>query len=249
MDVQRVYIPEIVGIRDQIDREAGGDCMVAWNMELLMPSTLLQKKLLTCDSQLLKYEWEVHRAQAAEALARVRRKIILETHMANHREAYGHGQRQGSKSHTLLADCRRDKAWLMATYNQAREALFCLAVPLDLLEGLLRLYPPLSQEDAVLIKQFQKQPWRETGNPNHRETSGETRRQLPWIWIQSDAMESMSMEGLQDGELLLFDCIICVTWLFGSSKDRMVSSLSMCSSLERGVLAASRGDEESHMIA
>ncbi|PBK64390.1 hypothetical protein ARMSODRAFT_842607, partial [Armillaria solidipes] len=177
MDVQRVYVPEIVGIRDQIDREAGGDCMVAWNMDLLMPSTLLEKKMLTCDSRLLKYEWEVRRAQAAEALAGVQRKIILETHVANHREAYGHGQRQGSKSHVLLADCRRDKIWLMATYNRAREALFRLAVPLDLLKGLSRLYPRLSQDDA---------------------TSGETRRQLPWIWIQSGAVESMSTEGLQD---------------------------------------------------
>ncbi|KAK0474993.1 hypothetical protein EDD18DRAFT_1367412 [Armillaria luteobubalina] len=198
MDVQRVYVPEIMGIRDQMDKDAEGDCVVAWNIDLLLPSKLLGNKVLTCDNRLYRYEWDVRRAQAAEALAGVRHKVILETYVMNHKESYGHGQRQGNKSHILLEDCRKGKANFMATYNRARDALFELAKPLDLLEGLSNTYPRLNSEDIVPLKQYKKVLQNDTGNPKQRETSGETRRQLSWLWVQAGAMENMESEELQD---------------------------------------------------
>ncbi|KAK0505439.1 hypothetical protein EDD18DRAFT_1344252 [Armillaria luteobubalina] len=183
MDVQRVYVPEIMGIRDQMDKDAEGDCVVAWNIDLLLPSKLLGNKVLTCDNHLYRYEWDVQRAQAAEALAG---------------ESYGHGQRQGNKSHILLEDCRKGKANFMATYNRARDALFELAKPLDLLEGLSNTYPRLNSEDIVPLKQYKKVLQNDTGNPKQRETLGETRRQLSWLWVQAGAMENMESEELQD---------------------------------------------------
>lgn len=195
MDVQRIYIPEIMGIREQIDKDAEGGCVITWNIDLLLPSKLLRNKTLACDNRLYRYEWEVRRAQAAEALAGVRRKVILETYIVNHKESYGRGQGQGNRSHTLLEDCRVGKACFLAAYNRARDALFELAKPLDLLEGLSNGYPRLDPEDAVPIKGLRN----DTGNPKRRETSGDTRRQLSWLWLQASATENMNPEGFQDG--------------------------------------------------
>ncbi|KAK0215108.1 hypothetical protein IW262DRAFT_1465902 [Armillaria fumosa] len=150
MDVQRVYIPEIMGIRDQMDKDVEGDCVVAWNIDLLLPSKLLGKKVLTCDNRLYRYEWEV----------------------------------------------------------RARDALFELAKPLDLLEGLSNTYPRLNPEDAVPIKQYKKVLQNDTGNLKQRETSGETRQQLSWLWVQAGTMENMNSEELQDA-LRIEWCQVC----------------------------------------
>ncbi|PBK89379.1 hypothetical protein ARMGADRAFT_935945, partial [Armillaria gallica] len=117
MEVQHVYMLEVVAIRDARDHLAGGDCIVAWNIDLLLLSRLLADHKIVCDKRLLNYEWELHKAQAAEALAVVRRKIILETYVVNHKEVYGHGQKTETASNKLLDACRTEKAWGIATYN------------------------------------------------------------------------------------------------------------------------------------
>ncbi|KAK0476564.1 hypothetical protein EDD18DRAFT_1115246 [Armillaria luteobubalina] len=102
MEVQLVYMPEVCSIHGEEDHAAGGECVVAWNIDLLLPSSLLMKHNILCDKQLLHYEWELRCAQAMEALGIVRQKVILETYIVNHKGVYGHGQKIGTASNNLL---------------------------------------------------------------------------------------------------------------------------------------------------
>ncbi|KAK0430926.1 hypothetical protein EV421DRAFT_1743608 [Armillaria borealis] len=173
MEVQRVYMPEVIAIRDARDHLAGRDCVVAWNIDLLLPSRLLADHKIVCDKRLLDYEWELRKAQATEALAIVRHKIILETYIMNHKEVYGHGQKTGTASNKLLDACCTEKAW-----------------------GIAISYHVLKKEDAIPITGLKPKKKRETG----KETSGESRaQQLSWIWLTLGAMDSSTPEGLQDG--------------------------------------------------
>ncbi|KAK0495610.1 hypothetical protein EDD18DRAFT_1106225 [Armillaria luteobubalina] len=99
---KHIYIPEIMGIQDQMDKDAESNCIIAWNIDLLLPSKLLGNKVLTCDNCLYQHKWDVWQAQVAEALAK---------------ESYGHGQQQGNKSHIFLEDCCKGKANFMTMYN------------------------------------------------------------------------------------------------------------------------------------
>ncbi len=96
--------PRFSGIRDQQDQTEGSDCLMAWNIDLLLPSKLLAEHKVSCDNRLLNYEWELRLAQVSEALATVRRKILLETYVFNHKEVYTQGQKAGTASNTLLAE-------------------------------------------------------------------------------------------------------------------------------------------------
>ncbi len=177
MEVQCIYMPEVITIRDARDCLAGRDCIVAWNIDLLLLSRLLADHKIVCDKRLLDYEWELRKAQAAEALAVVRCKIILETYIVNHKEVYGHGQKTGTASNKLLDACHTEKAWGIVTYNRAREALHQLGEHLEVPHW-QSLYHVLRKEDAILIASLKPKKKREMG----KETSGELRaQQLCWI--------------------------------------------------------------------
>ncbi|KAK0453971.1 hypothetical protein EV421DRAFT_1701233, partial [Armillaria borealis] len=196
-EVQQVYMPATRSIRDEQDCTVGGECMVAWNIELLLPSALLTDHKIICDKRLLHYEWELQCAQASEALGIVRRKIILETYAINHKGVYGHGQKIGTASNQLLAHCRVDKAWSMATYNRVCEALQRLVGPLEMRDW-QSTYRVLRVEDAVSMSGLKPRKKRDASS---KETSGEsTAPQLSWIWLTPGALDSNTPEGLQDGE-------------------------------------------------
>ncbi len=197
IEVQRVYMPEVSGIRDQQDQTEGSDCLMAWNIDLLLPSKLLAEHKVSCDNRLLNYEWELRLAQVSEALATVRRKILLETYVFNHKEVYTQGQKAGTASNALLANCRREKTWSIATYNRAREALKRLAKPLGK-DGWASTWKVLDPQDAVPIAGYGKKKKREAGK---KDTSGESHRQLSWIWLTPGAVDGSTEEGLQDGEI------------------------------------------------
>ncbi|KAK0480968.1 hypothetical protein EDD18DRAFT_1113409 [Armillaria luteobubalina] len=107
---------------------------------------------------------------AMEALGIVRRKVILETYVVNHKGVYGHGQKIGTASNNLLDICRMEKTWSMATYNQIK--------------------------DAVPIAGLKQRKKRDTSS---KEMSGEsTVPQLSWIWLIAGAVDNSTPEGLQD---------------------------------------------------
>ncbi|KAK0484124.1 hypothetical protein EDD18DRAFT_1112176 [Armillaria luteobubalina] len=195
MEVQLVYMPEVCSIHGEEDRTAGGECVVVWNIDLLLSLSLLMKHNILCNKQLLHYEWELRCAQAMEALGIVRCKVILETYIVNHKGVYGHSQKIGTTSNNLLDICCMEKTWSMATYNWAHEALWHLAGPLGMTDW-HKTYCVLQIKDAVLIAGLKQRKKRDTSS---KEMSGEsTAPQLSWIWLIAGAVDNSTPEGLQD---------------------------------------------------
>ncbi|KAK0492877.1 hypothetical protein EDD18DRAFT_1108487 [Armillaria luteobubalina] len=169
MDVQLVYMPEVRSIHGEQDRTAGGECVVAWNIDLLLPLTLLMNHNIMCDQRLLHYKWELRCAQAMEALGIVRCKVILEMYVVNHKGVYGHGQKIGMASNNLLDVCHVEKTWSIAMYNQAREALRHLAEPLGMTDW-HKTFRVLRIEDAVPIAGLKQRKKRDTSSKEPRES-------------------------------------------------------------------------------
>ncbi|KAK0494278.1 hypothetical protein EDD18DRAFT_1107307 [Armillaria luteobubalina] len=207
MEVQLVYMPEVRSICGEEDRAAGGECVVAWNIDLLLPSSLLMKHNILCDKQLLHYEWELHCAQATEALGIVRQKVILETYVVNHKGVYGHGQKIGTASNNLLDVCHVEKTWSIAMYNRVHEALWHLAGPLGMTDW-YKTYCVLRIEDTVPIAGLKQRKKRDTSS---KETSGEsTAPQLSWIWLIAGVVDNSTPEGLQDAHMQRWDEECCL---------------------------------------
>ncbi|KAK0484197.1 hypothetical protein EDD18DRAFT_1361757 [Armillaria luteobubalina] len=141
----------------------------------------------------------VYMPEAMEALGIVRRKVILETYVVNHKGVYGHGQKIGTTSNNLLDICHMEKTWSMATYNWVCKALRHLAGPLGMTDW-HKMYHVLQIEDAVLIAGLKQRKKRDTSS---KEMLGEsTVPQLSWIWLIAGAVNNSTPEGLQDGESL-----------------------------------------------
>lgn len=60
IDIQHLYIPSIAVIRTRADQQGGGKPVAVQNIELLLPSALLEKHLIT----FLRYEWQLRLTHA-----------------------------------------------------------------------------------------------------------------------------------------------------------------------------------------
>ncbi|PBK58442.1 hypothetical protein ARMSODRAFT_991298 [Armillaria solidipes] len=148
-DIQHVYIPQVWVIRAKHERSRAGEQIAPWELDLLMPSALLRDHCTDVESELMEFEWDFHVAQAEESLDELRRKIILETYVLDYKKAYGHGQRQGTKSAKLLKNCQASKTRCIATYQHARSAMEALSSCITRL-GWRAVYQPLDSDDARL---------------------------------------------------------------------------------------------------
>ncbi len=149
-----------------------------------MPSTLIRDHCLDVETELMEFEWEFRVAQAEESLDELRRKIILETYVLDYKKAYGHGQRQGTKSAKLLNDCQASKTRCIATYQRARSAMEALSNRITR-PGWRAIYQPLDSDDT------------RPALTNNAE--GEGRRKLSWIWMAPGTGKSSSPEHVQEG--------------------------------------------------
>ncbi|KAK0227196.1 hypothetical protein EDD85DRAFT_795019 [Armillaria nabsnona] len=126
----------------------------------------------------MEFEREFCIAQAKESLDELCRKIILETYILDYKKAYGHGQKQGTKSAKLLKDL---------TYQHAQLAMEVLSSCIIRL-GWQAVYQPLDFNDTRPAL---------TNN-----TEGEGRQKLSWIWMAPWTGKSSSPEHVQEGLML-----------------------------------------------
>ncbi|KAK0472215.1 hypothetical protein EDD18DRAFT_1370457 [Armillaria luteobubalina] len=182
MDVQLVYMLEVRSIHGEQDHTAGGECVVVWNIDLLLPSTLLMNHNIRCNQRLLHYEWELRCAQAMEALGIVRHKVILEilifSLISEHHETLGWlSKREAARVYSCLDHVRFGSNTLGMTHWH-------------------KMFHVLWIEDAVPIAGLKRRKKRDTSS---KETSGEsTVPQLSWIWLIPGAIDNSTPGGLQD---------------------------------------------------
>ncbi len=149
-----------------------------------MPSALIRDHCMEVESQLMEFKWEFRIAQAEESLDELCRKIIIKTYVLDYKKAYGHGQRQGTKSAKLLKDCQASKTRCSVTYQHAQSAMEVLFSRITRL-GWRAIYQPLDSDDTRPAL---------TNN-----VEGEGRRKLSWIWMAPGTGKSSSLEHVQEG--------------------------------------------------
>lgn len=171
-------------IRAEQEKDSAGERVAPWEKDLLMPSALIRDHFVTAESELMEFEWEFRVAQAEESLDELRRKIILETYVLDYKKAYGHGQRQGTKSAKLLKDCQAAKSRCIATYQRARTAMEALSTRITR-PGWRAVYQHLDADDT------------RPALTNNAE--GEGRRKLSWIWMAPGTGKTNSPEHVQEG--------------------------------------------------
>ncbi|KAF8869244.1 hypothetical protein BD779DRAFT_1614570 [Infundibulicybe gibba] len=100
IEVQHLYIPSVAALRARADREGGGAPVEPTNIQLMLPSHVVDKAEV--NQFLLQYEWRLRFAYAHDILQKLRRQVILRTHMYRHKDRHGSGQSYNTRSHGEL---------------------------------------------------------------------------------------------------------------------------------------------------
>lgn len=139
---------------------------------LWMPSTMPSGLLLSgCVSGLLEKEARLRLAQAHDSLNKLRHQLRIMTYVFNYKKTHvsGSGQRANTRARTLMARVT-DKTRLFADeYRAARQSL-------------LKLDPSGEWQDQLrpLLAIDVRGPGR------YDDDDSEGRRELSWIWLQTD---------------------------------------------------------------
>ncbi|KAF8875848.1 hypothetical protein BD779DRAFT_1475909 [Infundibulicybe gibba] len=96
IEVQHLYMPSVAALRARADREGGGAPIEAINIQLMLPSHVVGKA--ETSHFLLQYEWRLRFAYAHDVLQKLRRHVLLRTHMYRSKNAHGQGQHYHTRS-------------------------------------------------------------------------------------------------------------------------------------------------------
>jgi hypothetical protein len=116
------------------------------NVKLYLPSTLTLASNISCDVRLYQIEWDLHQAQAQDALHERRDGLRLRSYVYMDKDCFQQGQRRNTHSRGLIdhLEVRVDAA--AVKYRVARQAISSLAPPLNHV-GWERNFPVLQATD------------------------------------------------------------------------------------------------------
>jgi hypothetical protein len=185
-DVHQLYIPgiRILRVRAEKGRPDGEEAERPETMPLWLPSAIGRKAV--CDRRLRELEWALRHAQANDALNELRHGLRLRSYLYIDKDRFQRGQRQNTRSRTIIQ--RADiKVQSSATkYRVARHALVNLALTLSRV-GWETSLPRLADKDI-------------RGISAGLEGETEGRRTLSWIWTRVGvAVQATGDQHLHDG--------------------------------------------------
>ncbi|KAJ3719421.1 hypothetical protein C8R42DRAFT_723102 [Lentinula raphanica] len=100
ISVQAIYMPS-----STLLRSGGGTQPVSFaaagDIQLFLPSTVYDAGE-TCDARLIDIEWRLRFAAAHDEVEKIQKSLLSRTSVLNYKRRYGHGQRQGSRSASIL---------------------------------------------------------------------------------------------------------------------------------------------------
>ena len=166
-DIQHLYFPFLSVLRSRADQQGGGTPVSVQNIDLYLPSSLVGKYVIR--KEFLMTEWRLRFTHAEEALNDLRSLLVMQSMMWKSKGQHMRGQRQQTRSQTLLEGVER---WIHAAadkYRRIREALILLAGPLHETSW-EKVFLPLEKSDIVGLTSMGK-----TGQ-------SEGRKKLTWIW-------------------------------------------------------------------
>jgi hypothetical protein len=183
---------------------------------IYLPSTIApEQRAQVCIGGLMDIEACLRVAQCHDALENLRATLHLKTRMVHFKNKNHHGQREGTRSRTLIDGVqRRVDSWAQK-YRDARKAKLLLSSPGPWEEVLRPLEPgdvrsyvdpeiptrkpvntsdPSGLDDSLMDDTMDR--------ADRRRPTGETRRTFSWIWISIPAAIARGEEGMDDSESL-----------------------------------------------
>jgi hypothetical protein len=169
-EVQQLYIPGvcILRVRAERDRPDGEGPERTESMPLWLPSAIGKKTV--CDRRLREMEWGLRHAQASDALNELRDGLRLRSYLYIDKDRFQRGQRQNTRSRTIIQRADAKVQASATKYRVARSALMSLARTLSKV-GWDTGFPQLATRDV-------------RGIAVGLEDDTEGRRTLSWIWTR-----------------------------------------------------------------
>ncbi|KAG1847185.1 hypothetical protein DFJ58DRAFT_717237 [Suillus subalutaceus] len=144
-------------------------CDKVHKINLFLPSSLPSS--FPCDVHLLRYEWDLHEAQANDALSDLRTVINMTYHLYKYKDAFVQGQCANTRAQGIIHSAESRIDAILVKYTAARDVLVMLASKLD------------RTKDAVPLK--------------HDEGKTVGQQNISWIW-KTAGVSNNQEEGLQD---------------------------------------------------
>lgn len=97
--IQQLYLPAVVSLRQRLtsmDEKA----LLTHNLPLLLPSALVEH--VSCPATYLEQEWRLRHAQAFDALADLRGRLEVRTHLYKTKDRFVRGQRANTRAHAVI---------------------------------------------------------------------------------------------------------------------------------------------------
>ncbi|KAG1722798.1 uncharacterized protein EDB91DRAFT_1240183 [Suillus paluster] len=149
---------------------------------LFLPSAIPSN--LPCEERLLNHEWDLHEAQANNALNNICCVLNMKYHLYKYKDTFIRGQRANTRTTGVINNADNLIDALAAKYNAVHNALVKLAPRLHKDDNWLLTFKPLNcAKDAVLLRQ-----------DNGATVSQQT---VSWIW-KTHGVSDNTEYGLQD---------------------------------------------------
>ena len=179
-------------MRSRADQQGGGKPLSVQNLNLYLPSTLVGELVIQKD--FLETEWRLRLTHAEETLNDLRGLLLMRSMMWNSKNRHMRGQKQQTKSQTLLEGVERRIHVTAEKYRSIREALVLLAAPLHE-TAWEKVFLPLNKADIVGLTSMEKI------KPN------EGRKKLTWIW-NVQGMDITDDKKTQKGRFVSFQSVV-----------------------------------------
>ena len=165
--IQVLFMPTVI---DLLHQPGTTDSALPYDAKLHLPSAVCST--LSISPVLLEYKWRLRMAQALDSLSDIRRRLEVRAHMYKYKDRFTHGQRDGTRSRTLIKSLEAKIGLDADRYRGAYTALSLLAITLGK-AGWSTSLRPLLESDIRHVSDSDFD-------------SSEGRRQLSWIWLSHD---------------------------------------------------------------
>ncbi|KAG1836547.1 hypothetical protein DFJ58DRAFT_734901 [Suillus subalutaceus] len=127
--IQLLYFPSVACLRSS-DIKSSIDSTQEekpTNINLWLPSQIRRETLLPCNDSLSKYEWDLQRAQAFDALDDLCRHLCLQTHLYKFKDAQICSQRANTHAGIIIKNVEINVSVAAERYHRAWNTLSALA--------------------------------------------------------------------------------------------------------------------------
>lgn len=192
-------------IRARADNKGGGKPVPVQDINLLLPSSVTTT--VHCDPYLLQYEWKLRYSHAEGALNELRGLLLMRSLLWKSKGRYSRGQRQQTRSRTLISRVEGKIQFVASKYRCIRQALVKLSDRL------------LESDWENTLRELHDSDI--SGLTSTDDTGSEGRKKLTWIW-KVKGVDLNSDKSTQAGMYVIVNTKQNDTETFFSPQDRMV---------------------------